>query len=88
MAQISYTHCHHCGERLTVNDTPYCPPCNLYLAYRALPLLLGMLLSGHPALVPLLQPARIDAEEASHSQRPAPKREPEYRAYMWRRLAR
>jgi hypothetical protein len=24
----------------------YCPPCNLYLAYRAMPLLLGLLLTG------------------------------------------
>jgi len=46
MAQVSYTHCRHCGKHLTTHDDPYCPHCNLYLAYQAMPILLGMLLTG------------------------------------------
>lgn len=52
MAVVIYTHCRHCGEQLVSRTTPYCPPCNLYLAYRALPILLGMLITGHIRLAP------------------------------------
>ena len=50
MAKIMYTHCHHCGDRLANHSEAYCPPCNLYLAYRAMPILLGMLLTGPPSV--------------------------------------
>jgi hypothetical protein len=46
MATIRYLHCRHCGEALSEHDRPYCAPCNLYLCYRAMPLVLGLLLTG------------------------------------------
>lgn len=49
MAQISYIRCRHCGEPLQHRDHAYCPACNLYLAYRAMPFLLGMILLGRTA---------------------------------------
>lgn len=49
MANVIHLRCHYCGEPLADRDQAYCPPCNLYLAYRAMPFLLGMLLLGHPA---------------------------------------
>jgi hypothetical protein len=50
MAKLVHIRCHHCGELLTNRASPYCPPCNLYLCYRAMPILLGMLL---PLKLPL-----------------------------------
>jgi len=58
MAVVIYTHCRHCGEQLTSRNTPYCPPCNLYLAYRAMPILLGMLMTGHMRLSPAAMETR------------------------------
>ncbi len=49
MASVIHLRCHHCGEPLQNRDEPYCPECNLYLAYRAMPFLLGLLLTGHLA---------------------------------------
>ena len=49
MAAVIHLRCRHCGELLQDREQEYCPPCNLYLAYRAMPLLLGMLLLGRPA---------------------------------------
>ncbi|AMV72833.1 hypothetical protein JCM30471_34700 [Desulfuromonas carbonis] len=49
MAQILHLHCRYCGERLKNRSQPYCPACNLYLCYRAMPILLGMVLTGHLA---------------------------------------
>jgi hypothetical protein len=49
MANVIYLRCHYCGEPLLNRDNEYCPECNLYLAYRAMPLLLGMILTGHLA---------------------------------------
>ena len=46
MAQVIRLRCHHCGEPLRDRNSDYCPPCNLALAYRAMPFLLGMLLTG------------------------------------------
>ncbi len=44
MAEVIHLRCRHCGESY-INGTPdYCPPCNTYLMYRALPILLGMLM--------------------------------------------
>jgi len=51
MAQVYYLHCKHCGEPLTQSPSPYCPPCNLSLCYRAMPILLGMLMTSE--LVPV-----------------------------------
>jgi len=51
MANVIHLRCHHCGEPLQNREQPYCPDCNLYLAYRAMPFLLGMLLLGHPDAV-------------------------------------
>ena len=47
MAQILHLACHGCGKRLKNPREAYCPPCNLRLCYRAMPILLGMLLTGH-----------------------------------------
>ena len=65
MAAIRYLHCRHCGEPLDDRNQPYCPPCNLYLAYRAMPLILGFLLTGgFPVPVPVAEPLRgYDAED-------------------------
>ncbi|MHB8709419.1 MAG: hypothetical protein ACYC9I_11140 [Desulfuromonadales bacterium] len=52
MANVIHLRCHHCGEPLQNRDEAYCPDCNLYLAYRAMPFLLGLMLTGH--LVPEL----------------------------------
>ncbi len=49
MDTIYYLHCRHCGEPLADHSDPYCPPCNIYLCYRAMPYLLGMILTGHLA---------------------------------------
>ena len=50
MAQVYHLRCRHCGETMKQSVEPYCPPCNLYLCYRAMPILLGMLLTGQPLL--------------------------------------
>jgi hypothetical protein len=52
MANVIHLRCRHCGEPLDNRDEAYCPPCNLYLAYRAMPFLLGMLLIGRTGIVP------------------------------------
>lgn len=49
MANVIHLRCHHCGEPLQNRNYEYCPDCNLYLAYRAMPFLLGMILTGHLA---------------------------------------
>jgi hypothetical protein len=49
MAEVIYLRCRHCGELMKNNPWPYCAPCNLELCYRAMPLLLGMLMTGHMA---------------------------------------
>lgn len=48
MAQVYHLHCRHCGETLEKSVEPYCPRCNIYLFYRAMPILLGMLLTAQP----------------------------------------
>ncbi|TLM65564.1 MAG: hypothetical protein FDZ69_09375 [Deltaproteobacteria bacterium] len=49
MANIIHLRCRHCGEPLENRESAYCPPCNIYLAYRAMPFLLGLMLTGHLA---------------------------------------
>lgn len=49
MSRLYYLHCHYCGEPLSNRESPYCPSCNLYLCYRAMPFLLGMILTGRLA---------------------------------------
>jgi len=49
MAKIIHLRCRHCGNPLQDQDADYCPPCNVYLAYRAMPFLLGLMLTGHLA---------------------------------------
>jgi len=49
MAQVVHLRCHHCGDLLENGDRPYCHPCDVYLAYLALPILMGMILTGHLA---------------------------------------
>jgi hypothetical protein len=64
MGAIHYLHCRHCGEPLDDHDQEYCPPCNLHLAYRAMPLILGFLLTGGFP-VPVAEPLHgYDTEEA------------------------
>jgi len=57
MAQILHLHCRHCGAPLHDRQSAYCPPCHLYLCHRALPILLGMLMTGAP--VPVRPPASV-----------------------------
>jgi hypothetical protein len=62
MVQICQICCRHCGVQLTNRSVPDCPPCNLYLCYRAMPILLGMRMTGH---LPLnLQPCRAQSPSA------------------------
>jgi hypothetical protein len=49
MAQVIHMFCRHCGERLSKDQETYCSSCNLYLCYRAMPILLGMVLTGRLA---------------------------------------
>lgn len=49
MANLLHLRCRHCGEALQNREHEYCPDCNLYLAYRAMPFLLGLMLTGHIA---------------------------------------
>jgi len=58
MHDVLYLRCRNCGERLTHRHTPWCSDCNLYLAYRAMPLLLGALLLPRP-LVPQTAPVMV-----------------------------
>jgi len=46
MAQVVHLYCRHCGEPMKNNPWPYCAPCNLELCYRAMPILLGMMVIG------------------------------------------
>ena len=50
MASVLHLRCRHCGEVLQDREAEYCPECNLYLAYRAMPFLLGMILTGRLAI--------------------------------------
>lgn len=52
MADISHLRCRHCGEPMQNNPWPYCGPCNFELCYKAMPILLGMLMTSHIAPVP------------------------------------
>jgi hypothetical protein len=47
MAQVIHLRCRHCGEPMKNNPWPYCSPCNLALCYKAMPLLLGILMTSH-----------------------------------------
>ncbi|HEX9779020.1 MAG TPA: hypothetical protein VGA63_12810 [Geopsychrobacteraceae bacterium] len=60
MADIYHLRCRRCGTSSATQQGAYCQPCNLYLCYKALPILLGMLMTGQagPLLQPALQPAR------------------------------
>ena len=46
MTQVFYLRCRHCDEPMIKNPWPYCSPCNIALSYRAMPLLLGMLMTS------------------------------------------
>lgn len=54
MAQVDHLRCRHCGEALQNRSLPYCAPCNLKLCYKAMPILLGMLMTGQlgPQIIP------------------------------------
>lgn len=70
MANVIQLRCRHCGEPLQDREATYCPPCNVYLAYRAMPFLLGLMLTGHLApdlarLYPNGLPA-VDAEAVAY----------------------
>jgi hypothetical protein len=63
MAAIRFLHCRHCGDPLDEHDKPYCPPCNLYLCYRAMPLILGLLLTGGFPVAPATEPLGVPIGE-------------------------
>ncbi|MBW2504830.1 MAG: hypothetical protein JRE16_09710 [Deltaproteobacteria bacterium] len=50
MGDILYLRCQHCGNALANRQSAYCPPCYLTLSYQAMPILLGMVLSGDLSL--------------------------------------
>ena len=54
MSKISYLRCRKCQEPLKNHEQAYCKPCNLYLMYRAMPILLGMLMTGVIRADPIL----------------------------------
>ena len=60
MAQILHMKCRRCGEKLKNSQESYCPPCNIYLCYRAMPILFGMIFTGH--LAPDLSSFPMSAE--------------------------
>ena len=47
MTDIFHLHCRHCGEGIKQSRSPYCRSCNLDLCYRAMPMLLGMMMTGN-----------------------------------------
>lgn len=66
MHDVLYLRCRSCGERLTHRHTPWCSDCNLNLAYRAMPLLLGALLLQRPFA---LQPAAATVHSGRYLRR-------------------
>lgn len=64
MAKGTHLRCRHCGDPLENRDEAYCPPCNLYRAYRAMPFLLGMLLIGRPGQSAVARTIRLPATTA------------------------
>lgn len=44
MGQVLHIRCRQCGDQLKDRSWAYCHPCNLQLFYKAMPILLGMLL--------------------------------------------
>lgn len=65
MAQVIQLRCRYCGGPLQNREMSYCPPCNLYLAYRAMPFVLGLLLTGSLPN-PRAWQRRYEAEVADH----------------------
>lgn len=63
MAQVIHLRCRHCGEVMKNNPWPYCAPCNLELCYRAMPILLGMLVLGKPGSPLVPAPATANSNE-------------------------
>ena len=76
MAEIIHLRCRYCGEVLNRQQEPYCDPCNLALCYRAMPILLGMLLTGH--LTAPLARSGLVAARASGPGHPLPYRHLRY----------
>ena len=70
MAEISHLRCRHCGEPMKNNPWPYCAPCNLALCYKAMPLLLGMLMTGQRFLVPASTPRIISPHKGQFVGKP------------------
>jgi hypothetical protein len=62
MAEIFHLHCRQCGDAMKKSPLPYCAPCNIDLCYRAMPLLLGMMLTGHIKLAPSEPGATINGQ--------------------------
>ncbi|PLX85585.1 MAG: hypothetical protein C0617_03555 [Desulfuromonas sp.] len=50
MTNLIHLRCRNCHQPLKNRSRPWCPPCDRYLCYRALPILLGMLMTGGPPL--------------------------------------
>ncbi len=67
MAEIYHLRCRHCGDPFKNGDSAYCKPCNTYLMYKAMPILLGML-----ALPPIPSPAPAASHFLRGRTRPYP----------------
>lgn len=59
MENVVHLRCRHCGTPLKNSPWPYCKPCNIALCYKAMPILLGMMMTRKPGtpLVPVPAPA-------------------------------
>lgn len=58
MAEVLHLHCRHCGVALNKSSQPYCQTCNIELCYRAMPFLMGMMMTGQLEKVVAGLPAR------------------------------
>lgn len=65
MSRLYHLHCNYCGDPLTNHEESYCPACNLYLCYRAMPFLLGMILTGRLATDLATAPTRMELVEGT-----------------------
>lgn len=64
MPNLHYLRCRICHETLQDHTQAYCQPCNLYLMYRAMPILLGMLMTGVIKLDSRLMEAHVPLYDA------------------------
>jgi len=67
MENVVHLRCRHCGTPLKNSPWPYCKPCNIALCYKAMPILLGMMVINKQG-APLI-PAPANVKTASQLNR-------------------